>query len=223
MGDSNYSSITTETTQLTAIASDGTHIPIEGTKTTEQKNYSIKKLNSRIYLNKGNHMEDDLFAIQAEICSSSNNIKMFREVLVQTSREHLFTMSAQRFAKLMDVTRNTASTFFKKCLDNKLLHKLDTNQYLVNPFLFTPIGAKAETIQQGQLQWSEIQLQSDLEDPEMSGLANDARKLIDEYALTKPLALLWKNEFFLSILTQYREGKKLTQKQVDALIKQFKE
>jgi hypothetical protein len=222
MGDSNYKSETTETTQLTAIASDGTHIPIEGTKTIQQTNYSIKKLNSRIFLNKGEGMQD-LFTTQASICSSSKNIKMFRELLVRTDNQHILRMSAKKFAELMKVTRNTASTFFKKCTENNLLHKMETNEYLVNPYLFTPIGAKGEIIEKAQLQWAEIELQSDLKDPEVSGMAENARKLIDEYALTKPLALLLKNSFFLSILSQYRDGKRLSQKQVDTLVKQFKE
>lgn len=221
MSDSNHQSVTTEATQLTAIASDGSKIPIEGTRTITQTNYSIRNLNSRIYLNKGKGMQD-LFTTQASICNSKKSIEMFRELLIHTNNLHMLRMSAKKFAELMDVTRNTASIFFKKCTVNNLLLKIETNEYLVNPFLFTPIGAKAEIIQEAQSQWAEIKLASNLEDPEISGLADDARKLIDEYELTTALALLLMNNFFISILSQYRDGKRLTKKQVDALVKQFK-
>lgn len=222
MSDSNYTSKTTEAIQLNVTASDGSRFPVEGIKTTNERNYSITKLNSRLYINNKGDGMDDLFTVQAKVCSSSKDIRMFRELLVATNRDHEFRISAIRFAEKLDATRGTVTKFFKRCVENKLLHKLETNLYLVNPLLFTPVGAYSENIEQAQAKWLGIQLEKDRANPQVSGLLSDAEKLIDKYELTKPVAYLLNNEFFVSILDYYRHGRKLTTRQIDSLVKNFR-
>ncbi len=222
MNDNNYSSTSTEAIKLEVTASDGQNFSIAGSKELNETKYSIKKLNSRIFLDvKGNKNMNDIFTTQAKICSSSKDILMFRGVLTNTNNEHIFTMSAMMLAQLSSVTRSSASKFIKRCINEKLLIRSATNIYFVNPFLFTPVGSRAELIEKAQLKWRDIEFKNDLENPEFSGLADTAQELIDKYELTEPASILMNNEFFLSILDRYDSGSKLTDKQIDGLIKAF--
>lgn len=155
----------------------------------------------------------DLFKTQEKICCSSNDIKLFRGILVHTSREHLFSKSAVELANEFNIARPTASSFLKKCRDNDLLLKIATNKYLVNPFMFTPPGAQSDLIEKAQWDWREYEIKN----PDKFKFINPAKELIDRYEITSSLELLLSNNFFMDVLMQDMDGKKLSNKQIDAL------
>lgn len=215
MGDSNFEKTTVEGASFNLTAADGGVVSVSGKRTVTSTSYPIKRLNSRIWLSRDAKM--DIFNIQKSICRSSKDIELFRGVLINTDREHHFSKSAQEFSVEFHVTRGTATSFIKKCVDNKLLYKITTNKYLVNPFIFTPIGAQNESIYNAQLQWREYEM----ENLDKSKLIEPAQKLKDEYQLTAPIALLLGNDFFMDILQQDIDGKTLTVKQIEAIQKAF--
>ena len=211
MGDGNYEKVSSKEERVDYTSQDGKKASMTTTTTDTEKRHFIKKLNSRIRLSKDNSM--DLFRIQEKICFSSNDIKLFRGILVHTSREHLFSKSAVELANEFNITRPTASNFLKKCRENNLLFKVVTNKYLVNPFMFTPPGAQSDLIAKAQLDWSEYEMKN----PDKSKFIKPAQDLIDKHELTNPLSLLLHDPFFMNILVQSIDGKVLSIKQIDAL------
>jgi hypothetical protein len=215
MGDSSFEKIITENANFNLESSDGEMMRVSGSRTITSKVYPIKKLNCRVWLSKKDKM--DIFKIQTAICQSSKDINSFRIVLLNTNKEHHFTMSALDFSEQAGISRGNATKFLKKCVDNELLFKMVTNKYLVNPFTFTPIGAQKELIYDAQLQWQAYEMKN----PDKSKFVEPAQKLIDAHALTSPMAYLLGNDFFMNVLLQEIDGKKLTITQIEALKKSF--
>jgi len=226
MNDINYESQIIEAIELKVITSDNQEMDLAASRSINEKKYSIKKLNSRIWIDKkDNDMHNDMFAVMSKVCRSSKDILIFRNILIKTDNNHIFSESAIQLSQDMRTTRSFASTFIKKCVDENLLYKKHTNKYLVNPFLFTPVGANAQSIQSAQFEWREIEFKSMVneakENQTTSTLINSANELIDTYRLTYPLSYLIQNKFFLSILDQFSTRRKLTTKQEESLINSF--
>ncbi len=215
--DNSYESTQSNSVDLLVTATDGGEFYINGLHNITEKKYIIKKLNCRIWLNKKGDTMKDIFMAQSEICSSKKDIEIFRYLLVHTSGEHRITRSAIKIAEDNGVNRDKIYKFIKKATTQRILYKEGTNIYFVNPFMFTPIGAKAKTIQDAQFEWHDIMFKKDLKDPDKSGILLEAIKMAEEFNLSHSVPYLLENSFFQSILQQYTDGKKLSSKQIDGL------
>ena len=114
--------------------------------------YSISKLTTRI-----NQM--DLFTIMEDICKSSNDIHMMNVLLSTADRENEIRISNQKaLAAKIGTTVRTLQKMLRKMEDvrpERLILKMDTGVYAINPFIFKGKRVVNDVIETKQLSWED--------------------------------------------------------------------
>lgn len=142
-----------ETSEVTVVALDVVHpdtgemFSINGRAVKQHKYYNIRNLNF-----KGNIM--DLFTYQAELCRSSKDIEMFRDLLFAVDKYNELRVNISDFAVKVGVSRQRMTKFLADAVAIGFMKKVDRGVYGINPFVFRSKGSNNETIEKAQREWS---------------------------------------------------------------------
>jgi hypothetical protein len=119
---------------------------VTGESETRNRYYTIKNLNF-----KGAIM--DLFTYQSQICKSSKDIEIFRDLLFSVNRYNEFRENVVKFAKEHDTSQQRVSKMLTEAVAVGLMRRIERGVYLVNPFAFKSKGSDSETIERLQREW----------------------------------------------------------------------
>jgi len=191
----------------------GDKVSVNGSQEVIENYYSISKLNRKVtYM--------DLIESIAHIAHSSKEIKLFGYIFETLDIGNRLHINISHKAKELDVTRVIITKLLNRAVSCSFAIKEKSGVYFINPFIVKGSGfysnANFEKVQQ---EWRELTFKQDLKDPVKSGLIIQAEELAKQFDLQVPISRLIDNEFFLSILSQHRSGKALSDKQIDALSK----
>ena len=144
---------TKEYTQVTVnvLTDDGNLVPLKATSEKVNTFYYIKNLTTRCNM-------IDLLTVMSKVCKSSKDIVTFNQLLdLATADNALEFVSVTELAKLMQLPRPTLSTMLSKLAAEEFLHKVSSNKYLINPFIFLGKRVRSnEKREQLQKDWSQL-------------------------------------------------------------------
>jgi DNA-binding MarR family transcriptional regulator len=144
---------TKEYTQVTVnvLTDDGSLVPLKATSEKVNTFYNIKNLTTRCNM-------IDLLTVMSKVCKSSKDIVNFNHLLdLATADNTLEFTSVTELAKLMQLPRPTLSTLLSKLVAEEFLHKIASNKYLINPFIFLGKRVRSnEKREQLQKDWSQL-------------------------------------------------------------------
>lgn len=127
----------------------GELFPVQGVNTKSLKYYTIKRLNF-----KGSIM--DLFTFQSQLCKSSRDIELFRDILFEVDKCNELRINITKFSDRSKVSRQRVTKFLSDSVKCGFMKKPDRGVYVVNPYTFKAKGANNETIEQVQQAWATL-------------------------------------------------------------------
>lgn len=124
---------------------------VSGTNEESSKYYSIKRITSRI-----NAM--DLFSIMEKTCKSSKDISVLNILLETADDQNKIRIdNISKLSEELSISRVKLTKFLKILVDNRLLNKLDTGIYLVNPLVFVGRRVRSNKLrEEAQSQWEQL-------------------------------------------------------------------
>lgn len=154
---------TTKQTRAVLLATDenGNHLTLAATINSATTFYPVTEVTERMNMR-------NLFRTLATTLKSSNDILILGEVLHETNiNNDIVICNISTYATRLGVSRSTLNALLQRATDANLFHKVDTGQYMVNPFMFMGAPATDKGYQQQELvqaRWKELTgLLTDLE------------------------------------------------------------
>jgi len=174
-----------------------------------QSFYHVTELTERINMR-------NLFRTLATTLKSSNDILILGEILHETNViNDIIICNISTYATRLGVSRSTLNALLQRATDANLFHKVDTGQYMVNPFMFMGAPATDKGYQQQELvqaRWKELTgLLTDLEIQQLLNLRDYLG-----------LPYLAGTDFNINVARYYASHNTITIKQRAALIKRLK-
>ncbi len=191
----------------TFIDAEGKDIELSATVDRESEVHYVKKLNARI-----NTM--DLFSIQAEICRSSQDIKLFGNIIALANAHSQLDIKITEFAQLHSVSRDAVNKIIKRMLSTELLLKHKAGHFMLNPYIISGMHGGSKTIEQAQMDWSILTIDNMEPNKQMQLLVDYVKMDFDERLLPKKGKT---HDYLISLLKGLQAYGKLTPKQTDSL------
>lgn len=162
----------------------------------------------------GRHNDMELFEVIGEISKSGKDVKVVGIITrLADYNNKIVIPNISRFAENNDMSREALVKLLKRAVDSKLLFKIDTGYYMLNPYIIMSKGLTAagmEAQELAQIKWREI-----------TGLLT--QQMIDKIVnLSIHLGLsniLRASEFNLSVAEYYHSKGVITEKQKQAILK----
>lgn len=171
----------------------------------------------KIHEMNGRHNDMELFEVIGEISKSGKDVKVVGIITrLADYNNKIVIPNISRFAENNDMSREALVKLLKRAVDSKLLFKIDTGYYMLNPYIIMSKGltsAGFEAQELAQIKWREI-----------TGLLT--QQMIDKIVnLSIHLGLsniLRASEFNLSVAEYYHSKGVITDKQKEAILKKNK-
>ena len=168
----------------------------------------------KIHEMNGRHNDMELFEVIGEISKSGKDVKVVGIITrLADYNNKIVIPNISRFAENNDMSREALVKLLKRAVDSKLLFKIDTGYYMLNPYIIMSKGltsAGFEAQELAQIKWREI-----------TGLLT--QQMIDKIVnLSIHLGLsniLRASEFNLSVAEYYHSKGVITEKQKQAILK----
>ena len=168
----------------------------------------------KIHEMNGRHNDMELFEVIGEISKSGKDVKVVGIITrLADYNNKIVIPNISRFAENNDMSREALVKLLKRAVDSKLLFKIDTGYYMLNPYIIMSKGltsAGFEAQELAQIKWREI-----------TGLLT--QQMIDKIVnLSIHLGLsniLRASEFNLSVADYYHSKGVITEKQKQAILK----
>ena len=168
----------------------------------------------KIHEMNGRHNDMELFEVIGEISKSGKDVKVVGIITrLADYNNKIVIPNISRFAENNDMSREALVKLLKRAVDSKLLFKIDTGYYMLNPYIIMSKGltsAGFEAQELAQIKWREI-----------TGLLT--QQMIDKIVnLSIHLGLsniLRATEFNLSVAEHYHSKGVITEKQKQAILK----
>ena len=168
----------------------------------------------KIHEMNGRHNDMELFEVIGEISKSGKDVKVVGIITrLADYNNKIVIPNISRFAENNDMSREALVKLLKRAVDSKLLFKIDTGYYMLNPYIIMSKGltsAGFEAQELAQIKWREI-----------TGLLT--QQMIDKIVnLSIHLGLsniLRATEFNLSVAEYYHSKGVITEKQKQAILK----
>ena len=168
----------------------------------------------KIHEMNGRHNDMELFEVIGEISKSGKDVKVVGIITrLADYNNKIVIPNISRFAENNDMSREALVKLLKRAVDSKLLFKIDTGYYMLNPYIIMSKGltsAGFEAQELAQIKWREI-----------TGLLT--QQMIDKIVnLSIHLGLsniLRASEFNLSVAEYYHSKGVITDKQKEAILK----
>lgn len=178
------------------------------------KTLPIKSSYFKIHEMNGRHNDMELFEVIGEISKSGKDVKVVGIITrLADYNNKIVIPNISRFAENNDMSREALVKLLKRAVDSKLLFKIDTGYYMLNPYIIMSKGltsAGFEAQELAQIKWREI-----------TGLLT--QQMIDKIVnLSIHLGLsniLRATEFNLSVAEYYHSKGVITEKQKQAILK----
>ncbi len=122
---------------------------INATKITEVKNYSIKRLNVKIW-------QDGMDWIYLQVATSKVNTMIFNSLKNNMNTENEIRSNITHLANEIEVDSSTIRKMIKRLIDIGFLHRMERGVYLVNPFVIKAKGQNNQTTENKQAYWTSI-------------------------------------------------------------------
>ena len=175
---------------------------------------SDKKSFCKVHEMNGRHNDMELFEVIGEISKSGKDVKVVGIITrLADYNNKIVIPNISRFAENNDMSREALVKLLKRAVDSKLLFKIDTGYYMLNPYIIMSKGltsAGFEAQELAQIKWREI-----------TGLLT--QQMIDKIVnLSIHLGLsniLRASEFNLSVAEYYHSKGVITEKQKQAILK----
>ena len=190
------------------VTTDGGEIfSMDKTVPTKGSYFKIHEMNGR-------HNDMELFEVIGEISKSGKDVKVVGIITrLADYNNKIVIPNISRFAENNDMSREALVKLLKRAVDSKLLFKIDTGYYMLNPYIIMSKGltsAGFEAQELAQIKWREI-----------TGLLT--QQMIDKIVnLSSHLELptiLRATEFNLSVAEYYHSKGVITEKQKQAILK----
>jgi len=135
-----------ETFSASIVDSNGELHPINAIKETNNKYYSIRRLNLKIcYM--------DFITIQSKLCRSSNDILIFGNLFDKVDKENELRISVTAFCEKHNFTRSRVNKMLQEAVAFDFAKKEDIGLYKINPFILKGKRCSNETIERLQREW----------------------------------------------------------------------
>ena len=115
----------------------------------QHKNYSIKRLNMKIW-------QEGLDAVMNSVISSNLDTKLFNYIKALMDKNGQILINQTQLAEEFNVKRNKIATFIRKLVDEQFIHKVQNGVYIINPFIIRPKGMTNEDCENAQGYWETI-------------------------------------------------------------------
>lgn len=190
-----------------ATLDDGNRMQLSAIVSDKKGFYKIHEMNGR-------HNDMELFEVIGEISKSGKDVKVVGIITrLADYNNKIVIPNISRFAENNDMSREALVKLLKRAVDSKLLFKIDTGYYMLNPYIIMSKGltsAGMEAQELAQIKWREI-----------TGLLT--QQMIDKIVnLSIHLGLsniLRATEFNLSVAEHYHSKGVITEKQKQAILK----
>ena len=139
---------TTVVSRLVVKTSAGTTIPLTQTTHTEEHFSKVRNLNARINIM-------DFFEAQEQICKSSKDITILKEMLLWSSKSAIFN-NITGFATKYSHPTATVNRLLKRARDVGLFAKVRRGEYMVNPYTITPTWLRGKDLESLQSEWDRL-------------------------------------------------------------------
>ena len=200
----------TESSMLCSVGAtldDGNRMQLSAIVSDKKGFYKVHEMNGR-------HNDMELFEVIGEISKSGKDVKVVGIITrLADYNNKIVIPNISRFAENNDMSREALVKLLKRAVDSKLLFKIDTGYYMLNPYIIMSKGLTAagmEAQELAQIKWREI-----------TGLLT--QQMIDKIVnLSIHLGLsniLRATEFNLSVAEHYHSKGVITEKQKQAILK----
>jgi len=110
------------------------------------RNYSIKRLNMKIWFEAYEH-------ITGSVCNSGLDIKMLSAIKQSMNSHNEFRGNVTEISKTINTTPANMRKMIKKLVDIKFMYRLERGVYLINPFIIKAKGMTNERCESLQDIW----------------------------------------------------------------------
>ena len=120
---------------------------VETNREIEHRNYSIKRLNMKIW-------QEGLDRVIENTCNSKKQIQMFNYVKNSVDKNGRILLNQTQMSKDMSTVRSATSKFVSSLQKEGFIEKESNGIYIMNPFIIKPKGMTNADCEMAQESWA---------------------------------------------------------------------